>query len=347
MSLSDHFEKLEDAFIGEINCDAQLYRHRKTGAEVLSLIGDDENKVFGASFRTPSSDSTGIAHIMEHSVLCGSQKYPVKAPFLEMLKSSLNTFLNAVTFSDKTVYPVASTNLQDFYNLVDVYLDAVLRPRITPEILKQEGWHYELDTPDAQLTYKGVVFNEMKGGYSSPDDRVARLSWRSLFPDTGYGYDSGGDPVNIPELTYDQFKRFHERCYHPSNAKFFFYGNDDPDRRLEILGDALDGFSAIEPETVIKLQPRFNEPRKIEYPVPVNADAAASDKQTRITLNWMLGETGDLDESLAMSVLGSILLGNAAAPLRKMLIDSGLGEGVIGGGYSASSLQSVLSTGLK
>ncbi|HKJ61269.1 MAG TPA: insulinase family protein, partial [Hyphomicrobiales bacterium] len=340
------FEKLEETFISEIDCNAQLFRHRKTDAQVLSLSGSDENKVFGASFRTPSANSTGIAHIMEHSVLCGSRKYPVKAPFLEMLKSSLNTFLNAMTFSDKTVYPVASTNLQDFYNLVDVYLDAVLHPRITPETLKQEGWHYELDGPDAPLTYKGVVFNEMKGGYSSPDDRVGRLSWRSLFPDTIYGYDAGGDPANIPDLTYETFKRFHERFYHPSNARFFFYGDDDPEKRLEILGAALEEFSATEPDSGLELQPRFDTPRTIEYSVPVNADAA-SDKQTRVTLNWLMAEAGDPDRGLAFGILDSILLGNSASPLRKALIDSGLGEGVIGGGYSGASLQSVFLTGLK
>lgn len=346
MTLSDRFEMQEEAFISEINCNAQLFRHRKTGAQVLSLSGDDENKVFGASFRTPPPDSTGIAHIMEHSVLCGSRKYPVKAPFLEMLKSSLNTFLNAITFSDKTVYPVASTNLQDFYNLVDVYLDAVLHPRITPETLKQEGWHYELDAPDAPLTYKGVVFNEMKGGYSSPDDRVMRFSWRTLFPDTIYGHEAGGDPAQIPNLTYEAFKHFHESYYHPSNARFFFYGDDDPEKRLEILGAALDEFSAIAPNSAIELQPRFDAPRTIEYSVPVNADAA-SDKQTRVMLNWLMNEAGDPDESLALHLLGSILLGNSAAPLHKALIDSGLGERVIGGGYSSTAQQAVFSTGLK
>ena len=229
------------------------------------VIGGDENKVFGMTFRTPPADSSGVAHILEHSVLCGSRKYPVKAPFLEMLKGSLKTFLNAMTYPDKTVYPVASVNLQDFYNLVDVYLDAVFHPRLTPEILQQEGWHYELESADAPLIYKGVVFNEMKGGYSSPDDRVCRLSQQSLYPDNTYGVDSGGDPRDIPNLTYANFKAFHERYYHPSNAKFFFYGDDDPEKRLQLLDGVLSEFSAIEVDSDIALQPRFNAPRKIEH----------------------------------------------------------------------------------
>ena len=211
MPPSHGFDLRTERDLPEAGCTARLYIHEKTGAELMSLICDDENKVFGASFRTPPSNSTGIAHILEHSVLCGSRKYPVKAPFVEMLKSSLHTFLNAMTYGDKTVYPVGSANLQDFYNLVDVYLDAVFHPRLTPDILKQEGWHYELDKPDGPLIYKGVVFNEMKGAYSSPENRVRRQSQRTLYPDTTYGIDSGGDPAEIPNLTFEAFKRFHER----------------------------------------------------------------------------------------------------------------------------------------
>ena len=248
--------------------------------------------MFGVSFRTPPSDSTGIAHILEHSVLCGSKKYPVKAPFLEMLKSSLNSFLNAMTYPDKTVYPVASVNLQDFYNLVDVYLDAVFHPRITPEILKQEGWHYELESPDAPLTYKGVVFNEMKGVYSSPDSRVSELSQQSLYPDITYGVDSGGDPSVIPNLTYEAFKSFHSRLYHPSNAKFVFYGDDDPEKRLEILDKVLSAFEPIEVDSEVTLQPRFNAPRRQDYTLPLSEEDGKA-KQARITLNWMLDEVTD------------------------------------------------------
>src|SRR5712691_11758878 len=212
---------------------------------------------------TPPSDSTGIAHILEHSVLCGSRKYPVKEPFVELMKSSLTTFLNAMTFPDKTCYPVASQNVRDFYNLIDVYLDAVFFPRLTPQIFQQEGWHYELDAADAPLTYKGVVYNEMKGNYSSPDTMLRELSQRSLYPDITYGFDSGGDPKHIPDLTYAQFKAFHQRHYHPSNAKLFFYGDDDPDQRLRLLDKYLGEFNRIEVDAQVPLQPRFGAPKRL------------------------------------------------------------------------------------
>jgi Zn-dependent M16 (insulinase) family peptidase len=216
------FELLSDRDIPELNTRARLLRHAKTGAQLLSMENDDENKVFGISFVTPPADSTGLPHIMEHSVLCGSRKYPLKEPFVELVKGSLNTFLNAFTFSDKTCYPVASQNLQDFYNLIDVYLDAVFYPRLSPYTLQQEGWHYELNSLDEPLVYKGVVFNEMKGAYSDPDNLQERLIQQSLFPDNTYGVDSGGDPKVIPDLTYEQFIDFHRTYYHPSNAFIFF-----------------------------------------------------------------------------------------------------------------------------
>ncbi|MBI4048292.1 MAG: insulinase family protein, partial [Devosia nanyangense] len=229
------FELLQEQTIPEVNSLARLYRHKKTGAEVLSLVNDDENKVFGVTLKTPPSDSTGVAHILEHSVLCGSRKYPVKKPFVEMLKGSLHTFLNAMTYPDKTTYPVASQNLRDFYNLVDVYLDAVFHPLISEDTFKQEGWHYEMDGGNAPLIYKGVVFNEMKGVYSSPESVLRDVSQRSIYPDNTYGVSSGGDPKAIPDLTYQNFKAFHERFYHPSNTRAFFYGDDDPEERLNIL----------------------------------------------------------------------------------------------------------------
>ncbi len=346
MTVSHGFQLQREKELQEIGCVARLYVHQKTGAELLSLIGDDENKVFGVSFRTPPADSTGIAHILEHSVLCGSRKYPVKAPFLEMLKSSLNTFLNAMTYPDKTVYPVASINLQDFYNLVDVYLDAVFHPRITPDTLKQEGWHYELDAPGAPLIYKGVVFNEMKGSYSSPDDRVYRLSKRSLFPDTTYGVDSGGDPRDIPNLTFDAFKSFHQRLYHPSNAKFFFYGDDDPEKRLEILDALLSEFSHLDVDSAVPLQQRYNAPRKMHFPLPVGA-AEEGERQARITINWMLDEAKSVEESLALGILSDILVGSPAAPLRKALIDSRLGDDITGTGLMSSLRQGQFGAGLK
>src|SRR4051794_6343396 len=221
MTITHGFQLLRERNLSETGSTARLYRHARTGAELLSLINDDENKVFGITFRTPPSDSTGVAHILEHSVLCGSRKYPVKEPFVELIKGSLNTFLNAFTFSDKTCYPVASQNLQDFYNLINVYLDAVFYPVLSPHTFQQEGWHYELDDLDAPLVYKGVVFNEMKGVYSSPEVILDVWSEKSLFPDTTYGVESGGNPKHIPDLTYAGLKSFHARHYHPSNARLF------------------------------------------------------------------------------------------------------------------------------
>ncbi len=244
--MKNNFTLLREEQVAELNGTVKIYRHEPTGAEIISVENEDTNKVFGVTLRTPPSDSTGIAHILEHSVLCGSRKYPLKDPFVQLLKGSLQTFLNAMTYPDKTVYPVASQNEQDFYNLVDVYLDAVFFPRITPDFFQQEGWHYELENADAPLTCKGVVYNEMKGVYSSPDSLLLERSQQALFPDITYGLDSGGNPADIPSLTYDVFKNFHETFYHPSNARIFFYGNDDPARRLEILEEYLGGFQGLE-----------------------------------------------------------------------------------------------------
>ena len=223
------FQLVDERYVAEIKSQARLYRHVQTGAQLLSLINDDENKVFGITFRTPPKDSTGVAHILEHSVLCGSRKYPVKEPFVELLKSSLKTFLNAFTYPDKTCYPVASQNTQDFYNLIDVYLDAVFFPNLTPEVLMQEGWHFEAESESSPLTIQGVVFGEMKGVYSSPDSVLGETTQQSLFPDNTYGLDSGGNPRDIPRLTFEAFKAFHENYYHPSNARVYFWGDDDPD----------------------------------------------------------------------------------------------------------------------
>ena len=210
---------------------------------------------------------------MEHSVLNGSRKYPVKEPFVELIKGSMKTFLNAFTYPDKTCYPVASTNLQDFYNLVDVYLDSVFYPRIRPEILQQEGWHYELENTDDTMIYKGVVFNEMKGVYSSPDSLLGRYSQTALFPDNAYGVDSGGDPRYIPDLTYEQFKHFHDTFYHPTNARIFFYGDDAPEERLRLLNDYLKDYQTIEVDSAVALQPRFDQPRRENYSYAAGEDS--------------------------------------------------------------------------
>jgi len=339
------FELLHEQDIPELNSKVQLYRHVKTGAELLSLQNDDENKVFGITFRTPPTDSTGVAHILEHAVLCGSRKYPLKEPFVELIKGSLQTFVNAFTFPDKTCYPVASQNAQDFYNLIDVYLDAVFYPKITPQTFQQEGWHYELESLDGPLSYKGVVYNEMKGAYSSPDSVLSEQSQQSLFPDNTYGVDSGGEPRHILDLTYEQFTSFHAHYYHPSNARIFFYGDDDPAKRLELLDVYLRDFDRIEVDSSVALQPRFAEPKRVQRAYAGSAEDGA--KKAMLTVNWMLNETNDTETDLGLGILGYILIGTPAAPLRKALIDSGLGEDLTGAGMVDALRQMMFSTGLK
>lgn len=346
MEIIHGFQLFRDQDIPELNTRAKLFRHVKTGAELLSLENDDENKVFGITFRTPPTDATGVAHILEHSVLCGSRKYPVKEPFVELLKGSLQTFLNAFTYPDKTCYPVASQNLQDFYNLIDIYLDAVFYPRLTPHIFQQEGWHYELENPDDPLIFKGVVFNEMKGAFSSPDRMLAEYSRHSLFPDTTYGLQSGGHPQHIPDLTYAQFKTFHQSYYHPSNARIFFYGDSPAEDRLRLVNDYLEDFEPLEIDSAVRLQPCFDQPKHIEHFYAVSQDAGAG-KKDMVTVNWLLAETSDPETNLALHVLEHILIGMPASPLRKALIDSGLGEDLAGVGLEDELRQMYFSTGLK
>ncbi|MEN4011517.1 MAG: insulinase family protein [Chloroflexota bacterium] len=338
------FILLEERVIKEYNTRACLWQHQLTGAQLLSLENDDENKVFGISFRTPPPDSSGVPHILEHSVLCGSQKYPVKEPFVELLKGSLNTFLNAMTYPDKTLYPVASTNLKDFYNLIDVYLDAVFHPLISPYTLYQEGWHYELDEPQAEMIYKGVVYNEMKGAYSSPDSILAEESQHALFPDTIYRYDSGGNPEEILSLTYDDFRAFFETYYHPSNALFYFYGDDPLDQRLEMINRALAGFERREVSVDIPLQARFSSPAYTEVYYDSGDDPNA---RSQVGLSWMLFESGNVEQTLALHLLDHALIGTPASPLRKALIDSGLGEDLTSSGFQSGYRQTIFSVGLK
>ncbi len=342
------FELIRETEIPEVNSKARLYRHVKTGAELLSLENDDENKVFGIAFRTPPRNSTGVAHIMEHSVLNGSRKYPVKEPFVELMKGSLNTFLNAMTWPDKTAYPVASQNLQDFYNLIDVYLDAVFYPLLSPYTFQQEGWHYELDSPDAPLTIKGVVYNEMKGVYSSPDNLLDEKSQQLLYPNTTYGLDSGGDPEIIPQLTYEEFKAFHDAYYHPSNARIYFYGDDDPEERLRILDAYLKNFEPLLVNSGIALQPRLPQPVRFTLPYE-SGEGGAGDEEDKafLTLSWMLAEEGDPEKLLALRILEHALIGTPASPLRKALIESGLGEDLIGRGLETGLLQMMFSVGMK
>ncbi|HWA19877.1 MAG TPA: insulinase family protein [Devosia sp.] len=346
MSVHAAFDLVRDETIPEISSEVRLYRHKKTGAEVLSFLNDDENKVFGITFRTPPEDSTGVAHILEHSVLCGSRKYPVRKPFVELLKGSLHTFLNAMTFPDKTAYPVASQNLQDFYNLVDVYLDAVFFPLISEDTFRQEGWHYEADGTQMPLAFKGVVFNEMKGAYSSPAALLGKLSQQTLYPDNAYGVNSGGDPKAIPDLTYDYFKNFHKRFYHPSNSRIVFYGDDPADKRLELLDTYLSQFDAAPVDSSVKLQPRWSAPRQITGTYSAT-DAEPGKKTGMVTVNWMLDEIDDPETVMALNVLEHILVGNSAAPLRKALTDSGLGEGLTGSGIADDFRQPFFTVGLK
>jgi Zn-dependent M16 (insulinase) family peptidase len=347
MKVIHGFELIREEMIPEINTKAILYRHVKTGAQLLSLINDDENKVFGIAFATPPTDSTGLPHILEHSVLCGSRKYPVKEPFIELAKGSLNTFLNAMTYPDRTIYPVASQNVKDLYNLIDVYLDAVFYPRITPWTLMQEGWHYELEDPNQPLQFKGVVFNEMKGAYSSPDNVLNRTIQQTLFPDTVYGLDSGGDPAVIPDLTYEQFKKFHETYYHPSNARIVFYGNDDPDERLRYLDAWLSAFDRIEVRPQIDLQPRWQEPKRVVTRYDAGEEDGKRSKSGMVSINWLLTDESDPEIALAFNILSHMLVGTPASPLRKALIDSGLGENLTGSGYDDELRQSTFSVGLK
>jgi presequence protease len=344
MTLQHGFKLIREQEIAEYKTQARLYRHEKTGAELLSLINEDENKVFGITFRTTPKDSTGVAHILEHCVLNGSRKYPVKEPFVELMKGSLNTFLNAFTYPDKTCYPVASTNLQDFYNLVDVYLDAVFFPRLTPYNLMQEGWHYELENPDDPLQYKGVVFNEMKGAYSSPETVLDDKSQQTLLPDTIYGVDSGGTPEFIPDLTYEQFKQFHETYYHPSNSRIYFYGDDPEEERLRLLSAYLNEFDYLDVDSAIALQPRFDQPRREEDVYDAGEDEA---QKSMITLNWLLPEVGDEELTLGLNILEHILSGTPGSPLRKALIESGLGEDLVGRGMETGTRQMFYSTGLR
>ncbi len=341
MSKHHGFELIDERDILEINSRVRLFRHIKTGARLISVENDDENKVFGVGFRTPPKDSTGVAHILEHVVLAGSRKYRVKEPFVELLKGSLNTFLNAMTWPDRTIYPVASTNDKDFYNLIDVYLDAVFYPLLRPLTFRQEGWHYEVDD-QGDLNFKGVVFNEMKGAYSSPENVLYREIQRSLFPDTTYGFDSGGDPRAIPDLTYEQFKAFHDAYYHPANAWIFFYGNDKPKKRLKIMNKWLRDFGPEKVDSRVELQPRWQEPRTLRRPYIANEDGKAF-----VTVNWLWEEVTDPQQALAQEVLDHILLGTPASPLRKALIDSGLGEDVVGGGLDPDLRQAFFAVGLK
>ncbi len=337
------FELVHEQWIPELRCNARYFTHCNTGARLLSIETDDINKVFGICFRTPVTNSTGAPHILEHSVLCGSAKYPVKKPFLELLRGSLYTFLNAFTGQDRTIYPVASLNLKSFYNLVDVYLDAVFHPLLSRETFEQEGWRFDLDSEDAILQFKGVVYNEMKGAQSSPHSALMRASLNSLFKDHPYAYDSGGLPSEIPDLTWNDLKTFHARHYHPSNAYVFFYGDDDPTQRLALLDAAFQPYSYRHCQTRIPLFALDESHRRQEILFPPTE--SSSDKGF-ITCNWLLPDIQDRSERILLSIASNCLLGSPSAPLYKALIDSGLGEDVIAGGISFNQRQPIFTVGM-
>lgn len=324
------YEVLEHRGIEDLNSEGCLLKHKKTGARVALLLNDDENKVFYIGFRTPPTDSTGVAHILEHSVLCGSEHFPVKDPFIELAKGSLNTFLNAMTYPDKTVYPVASCNDKDFKNLVHVYLDAVFYPNIYREekIFRQEGWHYELESPEEELKINGVVYNEMKGAFSSPDDVVEREIMNSLYPDITYGLESGGDPDVIPELTYEDFLSFHKKFYHPSNSYIYLYGNLDALEYLEYLDkEYLGSFDSLQVDSEVGKQEAFKAPQNIRKQYSVMEEETAEGNYY-LTYNVSMGSSLDRELYAAMDILDYVLCSAPGAAVKQALIDKGIGKDV-------------------
>jgi len=326
------YELVKEQDLNDINSKGYILHHKKSGARIALISNDDDNKVFYIGFKTPPTDETGVPHIIEHSVLCGSEKFPVKDPFVELVKGSLNTFLNAMTYPDKTVYPIASCNEQDFKNLMDVYLDAVLHPNILKceEIFKQEGWHYELEDMEAPLTINGVVYNEMKGAYSSPDEMLQNCIYKSLFPDNTYGKDSGGNPEYIPELTYEAYLEFYKKYYHPANSYIFLYGDCDMVERLEWLDrEYLSSYEAIELESHIAPQAPFNEVKHIVDRYPIASDETEEDN-TYLAYSKVVCDISDKTLRQAFAVLDYVLVSAPGAPVRQALIDAGIGQDVYG-----------------
>lgn len=338
------YEILDEHRVEDVQSDGFILRHKKSGARIAILSNNDDNKVFYIGFRTPPEDETGVPHIIEHTTLCGSKKFPVKDPFIELAKGSLNTFLNAMTYPDKTVYPVASCNDQDFKNLMDVYLDAVFNPNITKyeEIFKQEGWHYELTGKDDELKINGVVYNEMKGAYSSPDEVLSSQIYRSLFPDNTYSNDSGGNPEYIPKLTYEAYLDFYHKYYHPSNSYIYLYGDMDVVERLEWLDkEYLSLYDYKKVNSEINKQPAFDEIKNVEAQYSITMDDSQENK-TYLSYNRVVGDS--LDEMLyqAFDVLDYALVSSPGAPVKQALIDAGIGDDVYGS-YDAGILQPVFS----
>lgn len=326
------YELVKKEELTDIHSTGYLWKHKKSGARVCFLLNEDENKVFHITFRTPPSDSTGVPHILEHSVLCGSKEFPSKDPFVELVKGSLNTFLNAMTYPDKTMYPVASCNDADFKNLMHVYLDAVFFTNIyeKEEIFRQEGWSYQLEEPDGELTYNGVVYNEMKGAFSSPEDVLDREILNSLYPDTPYGWESGGDPACIPNLKYSEFLGFHSRYYHPSNSYLYFYGNLDMEERLTWLDEKyLSQYDALKIQSEIPLQPAFSKPREVYKKYSISNTDSLKDN-SYLSFNASISTSLDVRLALAFAVIEYALLSAPGAPLKQALLDAGVGKDILG-----------------
>ncbi len=324
------YEVIKKKDVPDLNSRGILCRHKKSGARVFILENDDSNKVFAVGFRTPPVDSTGTPHILEHSVLCGSEKFPVKDPFIELAKGSLNTFLNAMTYPDKTLYPVASVNDKDFQNLIDVYMDAVLNPDIYrhPEIFRQEGWHYELENEEDDITLNGVVYNEMKGAFSSPDDALSRYVFESLYPDTQYAFESGGDPEVIPELTEERFLELHKKYYHPSNSYIYLYGNCDMAEKLKWLDrEYLSKYEAEEIDSALKTQEPFGEVRTVRKEYPITEDEEEKEN-TYLAASYVIGTSLDEKLYVGFQVLQYALLDVPGAPLMQALLDRGIGKDI-------------------
>lgn len=334
MSIRDmkSYELVREEILEGIKSKGYLLRHKKSGARVLYIENDDNNKVFSIGFRTPPSDSTGTPHILEHSVLCGSKNFPAKDPFVELVKGSLNTFLNAMTYPDKTVYPVASTNDKDFQNLMHVYMDAVLYPNIYEheEIFRQEGWSYQLESTEDKLSYNGVVYNEMKGAFSSPEGVLDRVVLNTLFPDTSYANESGGDPAVIPELTYEKFLDFHRKFYHPSNSYIYLYGDMDIERKLDWLDkEYLSDFDKMEIDSEIRFQEPFCEMKENTITYSIASEESEEDN-TFLSYNKVIATSLDKELYLAFQILDYALLSAPGAPLKKALTDAGIGKDIIG-----------------
>ena len=340
----NNYKVIKTEELKDIASRGTLLMHVKSGARVVLIENDDENKTFCIGFKTPPHDSTGVPHIIEHSVLCGSKKYPVKEPFVELMKGSLNTFLNAMTFSDKTIYPVSSCNDKDFQNLMDVYMDAVLYPNIltNEKIFKQEGWHYELQDKEGELIYNGVVYNEMKGAFSSEDQILGRESLNSLFPDNAYGVESGGNPDDIPSLTYENFVKFYKKYYHPSNSYIYLYGNCNMEEKLEYLDkEYLSKFDTIDPDSAILPHEPFKETKVREYFYQLPA-GVEEDKKTLISYNIAMPKDLDCVDKTGLDILTNVLLNNNGAILKEELLKTGALQ-TVEGEFDGEILQPVFS----